>query len=399
MERLRTADADRFAEERIRLNRTASRPSLRVLHVVTNLGTYGAERFVGRLAEHLAPAGLDVAVMALAPSPPGAACAVPRLEVGRRGRYDVLFLPRMVALMRRWRPDVVHTHMHHGKYWGRLAALAARVPAIVHTEHNSEFGAPQAFRPVGRFLTAHTAAIVAFSQTHRAALAADEQIPLERIEVIPNGIDLAPPPADARARVRAELGVADADAVLMHVGRLAHVKNQRLAVEALALLPRNVRLVLVGDGVDRALLAQLAAERGVAERVTFLGFRDDAARLIAGADVALVTSRNEAMPLAVIEAMAAGVPLVSTPWKGASEMLHGGAYGAIAPDYAATSLARAVRGALDDPAAAAERAERERRFALAEYDIATTARRYADLYVAVSEPMRAAKSRITAARS
>ena len=175
---------------------------MRVLHVVTNLGTYGAERFAGSLAERVAALGDEVAVMAIAPSPPGAACAVPLLEVGRRGRYDVSFLPRMIAMMRRYAPDVVHTHMHHGKYWGRLAAVVAGVPAIVHTEHNSEFGAPRAFRPVARALAARTAAFVAFSRTHRAALAADEGIPLERIAVIPNGIALAPPPP-GRARARA----------------------------------------------------------------------------------------------------------------------------------------------------------------------------------------------------
>ena len=108
-------------------------------------------------------------------------------------------------MMRRCKPDVVHTHMHNGKYWGRLAALAAGVPAIVHTEHNSEFGAPRAFRPLGRLLAARTTAFVAFSQTHRAALAADEAIPLERIAVIPNGIELAPPAPGARARARAAL--------------------------------------------------------------------------------------------------------------------------------------------------------------------------------------------------
>jgi glycosyltransferase involved in cell wall biosynthesis len=372
---------------------------VRVLHVVTNLGTYGAERFVGRLAERVAALGDDVAVLTVAPSPPGAACAVPLLEARRRGRYDVAFLWRMIALMRRYQPHVVHTHMHHGKYWGRLAALAAGAPAIVHTEHNSEFGAPRAFRPLGRLLAARTAAFVAFSQTHRAALAADEAIPLARIAVIPNGIDLAPPGPDARARVRAELGARDDEIVLMHVGRLAPVKNQGLAIDALALLPPHVRLVLVGDGVDRDPLAARARERGVAERVAFLGFCADAAQLVAGADVAVVTSRNEAMPLAVIEAMAAGVPLVSVPWHGANEMLGGGERGALAHDYTPAAFASAVRGALDDPAAALARAARAQRFALDEYDVTTAARRYAELYRAVSDPMRAAKSRITAARS
>jgi glycosyltransferase involved in cell wall biosynthesis len=372
---------------------------VRVLHVITTLGTYGAERFLGQLVEHLDAPDLTVAVMTIRSAPPNVGCAKPVLDVARRGRSDVLFLPRMIAMMRRWKPDVVHTHMHNGKYYGRLAAVVAGVPAIVHTEHNSEFGALGVFRPIGRALMARTAAVVALSQTHRATIAADEGIALERIRVIPNGIELPPQSPDARDRARAQLGARAGETVLVQVGRLAHVKNQRLAVEALALLPGAPRLVLIGDGADRAALVALGLERGVADRVTFLGFRDDAAALVAGADVALIASRNEALPLAVIEALAAGAPLVSTPWNGAREMLHDGLYGEIAADHTPAALASAVRTVLGDPVATAARAERARRFARDEYDIATTARRHTELYRAVSDPTRSAKSRMTAARS
>ena len=373
---------------------------MRVLHVIADLGTYGAERLLALLLNNLHEPGLELAVMTVYSSPEGAAALdVPVLDVARRGRYDVAFVFRMIGMMRAWRPDVVHTHMHNGKYWGRLAAIAAGVPTIVHTEHNSEFGAPSVFRLVNRALIGRTDRVVAFSQTHRAALAADESIPLDRIAVIPNGIDLAAAPPDARERARAAVGAGENEHIVMHVGRLSGVKNQRLAIEAIALLEPHVRLVFIGDGVDREPLEALARERGVAERVTFLGFRDDAAALVAGADIALVTSHNEAMPLAVIEAMISQAPLVSTPWKGAREMLGDGAYGLLAADYAPASVAAAVRDALADRSATAERAARARAFALHEYDIATTARRHAALYRELTERSRSASPAITTARS
>jgi glycosyltransferase involved in cell wall biosynthesis len=373
---------------------------MRVLHVIADLGTYGAERLLALLLNNLRDPDVELAVMTVYSSPEGAAeLDVPVLDVARRGRYDFGFFPRMVGTMRRWKPDLVHTHMHNGKYWGRLAAIASGVPVIVHTEHNSEFGAPKVFRLASRALVGKTDAFVAFSQTHRLALAADEGIAPDRIVVIPNGIDLAARGEQDRGEARRAMGAGPDEKLLVHVGRLSRVKNQSLAVEALALLPADVRLVFVGDGVDRPALEALARERGVTDRVTFLGFRSDAAALVAGADVALVTSFNEAMPLAVIEAMVAGAPLVSTPWNGAAEMLGHGAYGRIAAGYAPSDVAAAVRDVLDDPGAAGERAARARDFARREYDIATTAQRHAELYRELSSPSRSASRVITAARS
>jgi glycosyltransferase involved in cell wall biosynthesis len=373
--------------------------SLRILHVIADLGTYGAQRMLGLLLNGFDEPDQTTAVMTIYSSPSAAASLqVPLLDVARHGRYDFAFFPRMIAQMRRWHPDVVHTHMHNGKYWGRLAALACGVPTIVHTEHNSEFGAPSPFRPLNRLLVPRTDAVIAFSRAHRDALCADEGIPPDRVTVIPNGIALAPPDPAARTRARAELGAGD-EPLIVHVGRLAAVKNQRLAIEALALLPRPARLVLVGEGPDGAALTAFARERGVVERVTLLGFRDDAAALVAAADVALITSLNEAMPLAAIEAMAAGAPLVSVPWHGAREMLGDGAFGTLIADYSAPALAAAIAAVLADPAAARTRAAAAQTFARDEYTIETTARRYAELYRTLSDDKRSARAAITAARS
>ncbi|MEA2665822.1 MAG: hypothetical protein QOI11_2766, partial [Candidatus Eremiobacteraeota bacterium] len=281
------------------------------------------------------------------------------------------------------------------------AALAAGVPRIVHTEHNSEYGLPLPglFRAVDLVLNPRTDAVVTFSALQRARLVREERIPAERIAVIPNGIPLPAPRPGARAAARRALGAGPDERVVVHVGRFSAVKNQRLAVEALAALPAPARLVLIGTGEGGAALAALAAARGVGERVAFLGYRDDAAELLHGADAVAVTSLNEAMPLTVIEALVAGAPVVSTPWAGARDMLGEGAYGLVAEDFGPAAFAAALGALFADPAAARARAERAMAFARAEYDIRTTVRRHAELYRALSAGTRAARPRMTSARS
>lgn len=374
-----------------------------MLHVISDLGTYGAERFVMRLLDAFDEPDVESAALTIA-APRGArpALRVPLFGADRRNKLDLGFLGRMVGTMRRWRPDLVHTHTAWGKYYGRIAALAAGVPRIVHTEHNSEYGLPLPglFRAVDRVLNPRTAAVVTFSPTQARRLVREERIPPERIAVIPNGIPLAPPRPGAREDARRALGAAAGERTIVHVGRLSAVKNQRLALEALAALSEPAaRLVLIGTGEDGPALEALAAARGLSGRVAFLGYRPDAAELLAGADALAVTSLNEAMPLSVIEAMAAGAPVVSTPWAGADEMLGGGAYGLVAADFSPAGFAAALGTLFADPAAARARAERAAAHARAEYDIRTTVRRHAELYRALSAGTRAAKPRMTSARS
>ena len=370
------------------------------MHVVADLGTYGAERLVAVLLERLRDPELELSVMTVAPRRAGAAPAhVEQFSANRHGRYDLGFLGRMAGVMRAWRPEIVHTHTHAGKYWGRLAAVLAGVPAIVHTEHNSEFGAPAPFRLLNRLLLRRTDALVTFSAAQRARLVADEGVPPGRVSIIPNGIAIAAPADGARAGARGALGAGPAARVLVHVGRLSVVKNQALAIEALALLPAGVRLALIGEGRERAALERRARELAVADRTAFLGYRDDAAALLAGADVAIVTSHNEAMPLAIIEAQIGGVPVVSTPWRGAAEMLGDGTRGVLARDFTPVAFAAAVRGVLDDPAGTAARSAAAAGFARAEYDIDTVAQRHLALYREVIARTRSASRAITMPRS
>ncbi|MEA2785291.1 MAG: hypothetical protein QOF71_1395 [Candidatus Eremiobacteraeota bacterium] len=384
---------------------------MRVVHVCGDLGLYGAENVVALLMQHTREADVELVAMTVNRSkhPEGRERAgVPVVAIERDGRKDVTFLLRMVSALRRLRPDVVHSHGHHGRYWGRLAAVLAGVPHIVHTEHNPDLTPPaprMVFDALNRLLNPRTAAFVDFTPRRRAELAAAENIPLERIVVIPNGIPPVDRAAESRDAARAALGLGAADIAIVVVARLFEQKRHDLAIDAVAALPpairSRVRLILIGDGPLRGALEAQAASAGLAGAVRFLGFRTDARELLAGGDVALLTSSREAMPLAIIEAMLENVPIVSTPWSGAEEMLGGGRYGAIATAFTPAAVSTALCAVLADPAAAALRAGEALAYATSEFDVNTQARRYAALYrdLTSSARTRAAKSFITAARS
>ena len=382
---------------------------MRVVHICGDLGLYGAENVVALLMQHTQEPDLELTAMTVNRSEHPEArerAGVPVIAIERNGRRDLGFIFRMVSALRRTKPDVVHTHAHHGRYWGRLAAVLAGVPLIVHTEHNPDLTPPAprwAFGALNRILNPRTAAFVDFTDRRREELAAAEGIPLDRIAVIPNGIPPAEPEPGARERARAAMELGPDDLAVLVVARLYAQKRQDLAIDAVASLPtalrERVRLVLVGDGPLRADLTAQAAARGIAGRVQFLGFRTDARTLLAGADVALLTSAREAMPLAIIEAMLERAPIVSTPWAGAQAMLGEGRYGTIAQSFTPEAVAAALRAVLEDRPGSAARAEDALAHAKAEFDVGTQALRYAALYRALSARTRSARSLITAARS
>lgn len=357
------------------------------MHVIASLNGYGAEHFVAHLLPLLAANGADVAALTVYPSsarPAGYDDGFPVFDAARTHRMDLAFFPRMVRAMRAFRPDVVHTHMHNGKYWGRLAALAAGVPHIVHTEHDPNFGGPRIERAAAALLARRTSRFVAFSPGHRLRLAAAESIPLDKIAVIPNGIAFLPAQPDAQARGRRLLEAAVGERAVIMIGRLEQQKNHALALHAFARLPvpllRATRLYVIGAGSLDSSLRMLVQELGLPDRVSFMGFRPDALELLGGADALLMTSHREAMPIALIESMSMGVPVVSTPWEGADEMLDGGALGYVAASYAPDAVSQALAQALRDRAHARIKADAARAKALHEYDVHTAAQRHLSLY-------------------
>jgi glycosyltransferase involved in cell wall biosynthesis len=363
------------------------RSDLRVMHVIASLSGYGAEHFIADLLPLLAQGGAQVAALTVYSSKERDAegCQGVRVfDAARTGRMDTAFFPRMVRAVRRFAPDIVHTHMHNGKYWGRLAAVAAGVRRIVHTEHDPNFSPNGLERMADAALARRTSRFVAFSCGHRARLASAEGIPLGKIVVIPNGIRIRDLPPGARARGRVLLGADAGELAVIMIGRLEHQKNHALALRAFVLLPeilaRRTRLYVVGAGSLEPDLRELCQTLRIAHAVTFMGFRQDAFELLAGADAVLMTSRSEAMPIALIEAMSLAIPVASAPWAGADEMLDRGALGYVAATFSPDDVAGALAAALSDSTGAHLKADAAQAKAFVEYDVRTAAQRHGQLY-------------------
>ncbi|MHB8146153.1 MAG: glycosyltransferase [Vulcanimicrobiaceae bacterium] len=357
--------------------------TLRVLHVVSRLAYYGAENVVRQLALAQGHTDMQTAVLTMYDS---AVRSEPdlllELPVRRRGRRDLTFMPRLIGTIRAFRPDLVHTHVHNGKYWGRAAAVAAGVRAIVHTEHNSDFHCGPIAGIGNRILHPLTHRVAVFTQTQATALLQAEPLRPEQLAIIPNGIcPLTPATPSERTRVRGQLGLSPDDLVVFHVGRLAAVKNQALALRAFSLLVKSLpcaRLVFLGDGSDGPALERERDALGMRASVAFLGFQSDVHTLLAAADALLLTSTNEAMPIAALEALFAGVPIVSTPWSGADDVLLGAA--AIATGWSPIEVEQALFGILTDSARRIQLVERGLLLARERYGIDSAVRAYRDLY-------------------
>ncbi len=366
---------------------------VRVMHILGALTGGGAQNLVCSLAPLLEREGAQVAVMTLYPGPvPFTADERSRLtliDAHRRGRYDLGVLWRMVRAIRDWRPDIVHTHMHNGKYWGRLAAFLARVPVVVHTDHlPCREDRNPAEKLVDRLLSVGTARYIAFLEAQRNVLAARERVPPQRIEIILNGIHhgRAPTPAD-RAWARSELELGDGTFAVFIIGRLCEQKNHQLAIRAAAdpqLSDRDLKLVIVGSGEDEQKLRALAHQLHVSDKVHFTGFRADAKQLLAGADVVFMPSLFEGMPLALVEAMGAGIPVITTPWIGAAEFLQTGALGTILSDWQVKTAAKALLDALEHKDGLHSTALKAQEVARERYDITTTAQGHLRMYGALA---------------
>lgn len=237
-----------------------------------------------------------------------------------------------------FRPQIVHTHTAKAGMVGRLAAVARRPsasrPRLVHTFHGhvltGYFNPPlqAAVRWLERRLGRHaTDAIIVLSPRQRDDIVERFRIaPAHRVHVVPLGLDLMPfaePPTGQP--LRAELGLSDGTFLVGIVGRLAPVKDHELFLRAASLLADRrpeAQFVVVGGGPREPELRSLAADLGVGDRVHFLGLRTDLARIYAGLDVLALTSRHEGTPLSILEAMAAGCPVVATAVGGVPDLLE-----------------------------------------------------------------------------
>lgn len=326
---------------------------LRVLHVDSERPWRGGENQILLLLRRQRGAGDDPHVAAPAGSAlahRAAAEGFPVHPVPMRGTWDLPSAFALAGLHRRLRPDVVHWHAARAHALGLLAARLAPVPARI-LSRRVDF--PVRGSLGSRLLYADPAdRIVAISEGVREALVRSGVRP-DRIRVVPSGIDLAPfdAPCD-RAALRARMGIARETVLAVNVAALAPHKSQTTLLNAAARLRDRapaVRVWIAGEGPLRAPLLEEHASLGLGDRVRFLGFRTDVPDLLRAADIFCISSWLEGLGTSILDAMAAGLPVVATRVGGIPEAVTDGQTGLLVPPRDPERLADALAALAADP--------------------------------------------------
>ncbi|HEV7703046.1 MAG TPA: glycosyltransferase [Gemmatimonadaceae bacterium] len=367
-------------------NPTALTSPLTILHLLAPAPVGGLETVVSTLAAAQRRAGHTV-IVAPTLSGPGdgwnftaslehADVALVPLIVPRRGYLRERSLIR--GLCRSKAVNVVHTHGYRSDIVGGHAGREERVP-IVTTVHGFTGGGMKnrAYEALQRYAFRRFDAVVAVSQPQADQLRAGG-VSDHRIHVIPNALAPHATPL-ARAEARRALELPPEGLLAGWVGRISREKGVDIFIDALTSIgDRVIQGAILGDGPERPA-EQARAESIAPARFLWLGAVPDAARYFAAFDLFVMSSRTEGLPMVLLEAMAAGVPIVTTNVGGIPQLLSP-AEGVLVPPEDPKALASAMRAALDDRAAAAARADAARRRQHAEFDVGPWSDRYEALY-------------------
>lgn len=320
----------------------------------------------GPLEQRLTESGIEYAVLG-----------------GRRFK-DARFHLSFARLLRQLRARVVHTHTFAPLAHSLPAMSLARVKRVVHTEHSFEYIEHRRHHQLTlRALSKRTDAFTLVGQRMHRFYADTVGVAPSKLRVIVNGIDVAPrAPERERAEIRKELGLPIDKVLIGTAARVTPVKNLQLLVRAAARCIPDVpiHLVVLGDGEDRRALEQLASDLRIANSVSFLGWRTDVRRVIDALDVYAVTSLTEGLPLAMLEGMAAELPIVSTPVGDVPLLVRDGETGFIIAQQDEGALADRLRQLALDPALRARLGQAARDVVSKTYDRTTMIGRYVDAY-------------------
>ncbi|WP_197356661.1 glycosyltransferase [Aureliella helgolandensis] len=328
---------------------------LRVKFVLTSLPVGGAETLLLNLISRLDRQAFQAEVVCL--KEPGqlgidVSQLVPVHSHLLNSKWDLRVLPRLVKLFRESKTDVVVTVGAGDKmFWGRLAAYFAKVPVVCSALHST--GWPDGVGRMNRWLTSVTDGFIACAASHAKFLVDFERFPKEHVFTIPNGIDTSRfhPDAPQRDWLRTELGVASDARLVGIVAALRSEKNHLQFVEAATQVIRNranTHFVIIGEGPERASIEKAIEATSQKSHFHLLGNRHDTERCLAALDVFCLTSKNEANPVSILEALACEVPVVAPNVGSISETVINGKTGLLTSPMESSSTAAAILTLLSD---------------------------------------------------
>ena len=371
----------------------------RIVHIIDHLGLGGVQTFLRTVLPQLPKHRFAPMVVSLRGATPlsrsleAAGVPVIALDLPRWSPRQYFAL---IAVLRRLRPAVVHTHLTVGKLIGRLAAIRAQVPGIILDDQLSvsqdTYDLPPAivlaYRLLEPLLEPYTALYISPSHTIQESSCAVKRWPVSKCRVLYNAIDCAQfVPATDRAGMRAALGLPERVTVTTF-GRLVPQKRFADVVAVAQHVTRrcpNVQFLIAGGGPLEDQIRRWIDAARLKEHMRLLGLRRDTAQLLAATDIYLSASAGEAFSVAILEALASGCPVVATTAGGPIEQVFPGINGYLARVGDIEGLANAVAHLIEHPEQRRAFGEAGRRYASEHFDVPIIAARLADLYSEVLE--------------
>ena len=359
----------------------------RVLQVILSLCPGGTERLLIELIRRL---NAEIEMMVCCLDAPGEwapqlqAFGIEVTSLGRQSGFRPGLGHAIAGQARKYGATIVHAHQYSPFVYSALARIWQPAMGVVFTEHGRLSDAPPSGkrRLANRVLSKLPRRVFAVSENLRRHLISEGFAP-DAVQVIYNGIDVGDrPEAKARRRVRDQLGTSDDTLVIGTIARLDRVKDLGTLLRAMSLISRRrpVMLLIIGDGPERAKLERLGSDLGISSHVRFLGHRDDAREWLAGFDVYVNSSVSEGISLTILEAMAAGLPVVATRVGGTPEVVIDNC-GRLVEARDAGGLATALQELAREPALRSSLGAAARQRAELHFNIDRMVRQYRDVYV------------------
>ena len=366
-----------------------------VIHVISSAGLAGGERYLGDLIRYSAPS-FDHFVILSQKGPfevllqkVGIAYAV----VGMRHKFSPATLRNLIKSLRHRDPHILHTHGYRSNMYGRLAAMVLGLQhmSTVHVSlfdyRNTPVLLRMAYLVAERLSAAKTRIFICVSRAMFTDLL-KLRIPKHKIRVIPNGVDLERfHPRPVTEDKKKSLGLIGAGPIVGCVGRLTDEKGQIYLVDAVAELQSSwpdMKCVFIGDGPLEGKLNERTRQLGVESNCLFLGGRNDVEELYACLDLFVLPSIREPFGIALLEAMASGVPVIASAAGGPLEYIRSGLNGVLVPPGNSRLLAQEIHRILKDRELAEVLGAAGRRTALNHFDVRNTVRKTEEIYLSIT---------------
>lgn len=372
-------------------SRPAPKAPLKVMHVIEDLEKGGAERVLINLVSGLPVQLFQPMVCCLTKKGRMAAELEERgmrvVALHKKPGVDVGLLWRLQKLLRTQQTDILHTHVFTANLWGRLAGILAQVPVLITHEHSTFTIADQTRQRIEQQLARKTTQIISVSEQLRRRLVETSGLPDDKVITIHNGLRLPITVNEAtRMELQREFELDRFNPLIGSIGRQEVRKNYPLLLEAMPNILEHypqAGLLLIGEGPETPQLKRLVQTKGLAGNVVFAGHRQEVYEFLSFMSVFCLPSQTEGISMAILEAMAAKVPVVATRVGGNPEIIADNRYGVLVPANDRHALTTALLETLNDREAACTRAQAGQKFVLENFSEQQMIQRITTLYLTV----------------